>query len=63
MGLQISAQKGQIDIDGLKQVETLVEETLLRNVPRQPVERMIERIFDDLIDEAKHLEIDKGQKC
>lgn len=63
VGLQISAQKGQIDLEGLKQVETLVEETLLRNVPRQPVERMIERIFDDLVDDAKHLEIEKGQKC
>lgn len=53
VGLRILAKRGQIDIEGVKQIEALAEK-LLKDAPRQPVERVIERAFEDLIEVAKH---------
>ena len=54
VGLRVLAARGQgrIDPGRIQELENTVEE-LLRDAPRLPIERVIERGFEDLVEAAK----------
>ncbi len=53
VGLRMIAIHGGVDPDRVEEVANIVENEFLRDAPRPPVEKMLERAFDDLVEEAR----------
>jgi hypothetical protein len=53
LGLRMLAIHGGVDPNRVEEVADIVESELLRDAPRLPIEKVLERVFDDLADDAR----------